>query len=52
MLGYELSDQEDMVVAIQSVLTTVNPDNDPWLYNNLKMAESFLQGLWAEGYFD
>jgi hypothetical protein len=52
MLGYELSDQEDMVTAIQSVLTTVNPDEDPWLHGNLKMAESFLQGLWAEGYFD
>jgi hypothetical protein len=52
MLGYELSDQEDMVTAIQSALTTVNSEDDPWLYNSLKMAESFLQGLWAEGYFD
>ena len=52
MLGYELSDQEDMVVAIQSAITTVDFNNDPWLYDNLKKAESFLQGLWAEGYFD
>jgi hypothetical protein len=52
MLGYEVSDQEDMVVAIQSAITTVDFNNDPWLYDNLKKAESFLQGLWAEGYFD
>ena len=52
MLGYELSDQEDMVNAIESALTTVNPDDDPWLYNNLNMTLTFLQGLWAEGYFD
>jgi hypothetical protein len=52
MLGYEVSDQEDMVTAIQSALTTVNPDDDPWLYNNLKKTEDFLRGLWEEGYFD
>ena len=52
MLGYEVSDQEDMVTAIQSALTTVNPDDDPWLYNNLWKAQEFLQGLWVEGYFD
>jgi hypothetical protein len=52
MLGYELSDQEEMVTAIQSILTTINSDDDPWLYNNLWKAQEFLQGLWAEGYFD
>ena len=52
MLGYELSDQEDMVTAVQSALTTVSLDDDPWLYNNLQMTISFLQGLWAEGYFE
>jgi hypothetical protein len=52
MLGYEVSDQEDMVNAIQSALTTVNPDDDPWLYNNLNMTLTFLRGLWEEGYFD
>jgi len=52
MLGYEVYDQEEMVTAIQSALTTVNPDDDPWLYNNLWKAQEFLKGLWAEGYFD
>ena len=51
MLGYELSDQEDMVVAIQSAITTVDFNNDPWLYNNLNMTLTFLRGLWEEVYF-
>ena len=52
MLGYERDDLDNMVLAIDSALTTVNPDDDPWLYNNLWKAQEFLQGLWAEGYFD
>jgi len=52
MLGYELSDQEDMITSIQSALIIVNPDDDPRLYSNLKKTEDFLRGLWAEGYFD
>jgi len=52
MLGYEMSDVDDMINAIQSIITTVNSDDDPWLYNNLWKVQEFLQGLWAEGYFD
>jgi hypothetical protein len=52
MLGYVTNDLDEMVSAIQSALTTVNSDDDPWLYNNLWKAQEFLQGLWAEGYFD
>jgi hypothetical protein len=52
MLGYEMSDVDDMINAIQSIITTVNSDDDPWLHNNLWKAQEFLQGLWAEGYFD
>ncbi len=52
MLGYEMADVDEMINAIQSVITTVNSDDDPWLYNNLWKAQEFLQGLWAEGYFD
>jgi len=52
MLGYATTDLDEMVSAIQSALTTVNSDDDPWLYNNLWKAQEFLQGLWAEGYFD
>ena len=50
MLGYEVIDQEAMVVAIQNAKLLYHPKTDT--YNNLEMAESFLQGLWAEGYFD
>ena len=52
MLGYELKDLDEMVYAIESVLTTVNSDDDPFLFNNLWKSKEFLQGLWAEGYFD
>jgi hypothetical protein len=52
MLGYTKEDLDEMVNAIQSALTTVNSDDDPWLHSRLHMASEFLQGLWAEGYFD
>jgi hypothetical protein len=52
MLGYSKKDLDDMVTAIESALTTVNSDDDPWLHDNLTMATVFLNGLWAEGYFD
>ena len=50
MLGYEVSDQEEMVVAIQNAMSLY--DNQTNIYKGLAMAESFLRGLWAEGYFD
>ena len=52
MQGYEIDDLDNMVLAIDSALTTVNPDDDPWLHSRLFMARDFLDGLWAEGYFD
>lgn len=52
MLGYTKGDLDDMIGAVFSALTTVNPDDDPWLHGNLNQAGEFLQGLWAEGYFD
>jgi hypothetical protein len=52
MLGYASTDLDDMINALDSVLTTINSDDDPWLYNNTWRAKEFLQGLWAEGYFD
>jgi len=52
MLGYERDDLDNMVIAVESALTTVNSDDDPWLHRNLTQASDFLQGLWAEGYFD
>jgi len=52
MLGYTEEDLNEMMNSLESVLTTVNPDDDPWLSGNLNMTLVFLQGLWAEGYFD
>ena len=52
MLGYTREDLDDMVYALDSVITTINSDDDPWLYNNTWRAKEFLQGLLAEGYFD
>jgi hypothetical protein len=50
MLGYELSDQENMVVAIQNAMNSSTLSKET--YAGLDMAYLFLQGLWAEGYFD
>ena len=52
MLGYSTEDLDNMIDAIQSAITTVNPDDDPWLHGSLWKAQEFLQGLWAEGYFE
>ena len=52
MLGYSKEDLDEMTNAIDSAMTTVNPDDDPWLHSRLYMASDFLKGLWAEGYFD
>jgi hypothetical protein len=52
MLGYTKEDLDEMTNAIDSAMTTVNPDDDPWLHSRLYMATELLQGLWAEGYFD
>ena len=52
MLGYATTDVDDMVYALDSVLTTISSDDDPWLYNNTWRAMEFLKGLQAEGYFD
>jgi hypothetical protein len=50
MLGYEIYDQEEMVVAIQNAMSLYDDKGN--VYKGLHKAESFLQGLWAEGYFD
>lgn len=48
MLGYELSDQEEMVTCLLNIKRTCPSE----YLNGLEMAIDFLQGLWAEGYFD
>lgn len=52
MLGYDLDDLENMISSVESILTTVNSDDDPWMHNNLFTTKEFLSGLLAEGYFD
>ena len=58
MLGYEVYDQEEMVNAIHDAKLfyimksgVEQVDKDP-LVEGLLKAQDFLQGLWAEGYFD
>ena len=48
MLGYEKDDLGEMTQAIESALTTVNTDDDPWLSGNLNMTLVFLRKLLAE----
>ena len=52
MLGYIKEDLDDMINALDSVLTTINSDDDPWLYNNTWRAKDLLEGLLAEGHID
>ena len=52
MLGYSKEDLDNMIDAVASAITTVNSDDDPWLHGSLSHVQSFLEGLWAEGYFD
>ena len=44
MLGYASTDVDDMIYALDSVLTTINSDDDPWLYNNTWRAMELLKG--------
>jgi hypothetical protein len=57
MLGYTLEDLNKMINAIHdSKLFYLRAGSDlmdkSQLRTDLEMANSFLQGLWAEGYFD
>jgi hypothetical protein len=57
MLGYTESDLNKMINAIHDAklfyLRTPSDLMDKTeLRNDLEMAVSFMQGLWAEGYFD
>lgn len=52
MLGYTAKDLQSMTEAVDTALLLVDDTNDPWLHGNLAMTKEFLEGLWAEGYFD
>ena len=49
LMGFIDTDVEDMVYALDSVLTMINSDDDPWLYNNTWRAKELLHGLLVEG---
>ena len=53
MLGYTLDQLDKMTASINlsQHYIPANSSNDE-LREGLEMASSFLQGLWAEGYFD
>ena len=52
MLGYTKEDLDTMIDSIDTALLLVDDTNDPWLHGTLNITKTFLQGLWAEGYFD
>jgi len=50
MLGYTSTDQAEMVEAITNAISLYDDRSN--IHKGLVKAEDFLQGLWAEGYFD
>ena len=52
MLGYTQQNLADMTYGVYQADLLVNADENPAIHNYLVMAHDFLQGLWAEGYFD
>ncbi len=52
MLGYEMADVDTMIDAIQEALKVLDTESYKSLHTGLWKAQDFLQGLWAEGYFD
>jgi hypothetical protein len=52
MLGYTKEDLDNMIYGIGSADLLINSDENPAIHNYLVTAHEFLQGLWAEGYFD
>ena len=51
MLGYTKEDLDNMISSI-AVALGPHPKLTNEEMTNLKKAQDFLEGLWAEGYFD
>jgi hypothetical protein len=51
MLGYTKDDLDEMIDATYLAMHYV-PEGQTNLMQNLAGTNDFLQGLWAEGYFD
>jgi hypothetical protein len=52
MLGYAKEDLDNMIDAVATAITETDLATKPWLHGSLSQTQSFLEGLWAEGYFD
>jgi hypothetical protein len=52
MLGYTKTDLDNMTYGVGSADLMINADEHPAIHNYLVMTRDFLDGLWAEGYFD
>ena len=57
MLGYEMADINEMINSVHDaklfyIRSTSNLVDQHLLVDGLEKTVSFLQGLWAEGYFD
>ena len=52
MLGYAKEDLDNMIDAVGTAITHFYQPSDPWLHGSLSKTKEFLEGLWAEGYFD
>jgi len=51
MFGYTLDNAIQIENAIASALTTVEYNNDPFMFDGLYMAKEIVQGLIESGYF-
>ena len=57
MLGYEMADIDEMINSVHDaklfyIRSASNLVDQSLMVNGLEKTVSFLQGLWAEGYFD
>ena len=52
MLGYSEDDLNKMIENIQKADELLDTNSNPDIHAGLLLANDFLQGLWAEGYFD
>jgi hypothetical protein len=52
MLGYTKVDLDNMIYGVGSADLLIKDDENPAIHNYLVIDHEFLQGLWAEGYFD
>lgn len=50
MLGYEMKDLQKMIASVSMYVEASGFDKD--IQDGLVMTLDFLQGLWAEGYFE